>query len=326
MGTGNAGKVLIDARKAVEVSGERPEFDYVSNISSTVGTFNSVVTFETPIDAALGDAGDVTISTPYLKISDYAGLSVANYGVGTGGMLKINAASVELNQGQITASSFSGEGGNITFNLQEKLSIRNNSIISAEAGGTGNGGNITIDSPVIVGVENSDIIANAFQGNGGNVDITTQGIFGLQFREKLTEESDITASSEFGVDGVVKVNNLNVNPTSGAMELSSLLIDSNQQIASGCSANSGNSFEVTGRGGFPANPNDTLQSQIVWNDLREINIPNNRNPISQKPTKSRRIVEATGWIIDAEGNIEFVAESNGENVPDYQGNVNCAGV
>ncbi|MGB3641290.1 MAG: S-layer family protein, partial [Rivularia sp. (in: cyanobacteria)] len=308
LGIGNAGKVSVNATESIEVTGAIPELNYVSNISSTVGTISSNIIDNLSTYVAIGNAGDITISTPNLKISDYGLVSVGNVGIGAAGTLKIDADSVELNrQGSITATTASGEGGNIVFNLQNLLSIRNNSTVSAEAGGTGNGGNITIDSPVIVGVENSDIIANAFQGNGGNIDIKTQGIFGLQFRKKLTEESDITASSEFGVNGVVKINNLNVNPTSGAIELPKDVIDSNQQIASACNANSVNSFAITGRGGFPANPNNTLQSQIVWNDLREIDIVNNRSAISHKPTLPKRIVEATGMVIDAEGNVEFVA-------------------
>jgi large exoprotein involved in heme utilization and adhesion len=317
-GTSNAGKVSINATEIVEIIG------LASNISSTVGspgfTISEITNF-----AAIGNAGDVSISTPNLKVSDNGAIGVGNYGIGIAGTLNIDADSVELNKGIIDATTISGEGGNIVFNLQKLLSIRNNSTISAEAGGAGNGGNIKIDSPVIVGVENSDIIANAFQGNGGNIDITTQGIFGLQFREKLTEQSDITASSEFGVNGVVKINNLNVNPTSGAIELPLDVIDSNQQIASACSANSGNSFAITGRGGFPANPNNSLHSQIVWNDLREIDIANNRSAISQKPIKPKRIVEATGMVIDAEGDVEFVAQTNGDS-GNLQRNVNCAGV
>ncbi len=324
IGTGNAGELSINATQSVEVSGEVPEIDYISNISSTIGSPSSIVR-NLPLNPInIGDAGSLTINTPKLKVSGNARVSVANFGTGTAGILEINANSIQLNKGIIEASTASGEGGNIIFNLQEKLSIRNSSKISAEAGGAGNGGNITIDSPVIVGVENSDIIANAFQGNGGNIDITTQGIFGLQFREKLTEESDIAASSEFGVNGVVKINNLNVNPTSGAIELPNDVIDSNQQIASGCIANSGNSFEITGKGGFPANPNN-IQSQIVWNDLREIDIANNRSAISHKPTLPKRIVEATGMVIDAEGNVEFVAQTNSDS-GNLQRNVNCAGV
>ena len=317
LGTSNAGKVSINATEIVEIIG------LASNISSTVGSPSFTIS-EITNSAAIGNAGDVSISTANLKVSDNGAIGVGNYGIGTAGTLNIDAGSVELNQGIIDATTISGEGGNIVFNLQEKLSIRNNSTISAEAGGTGNGGNIKIDSPVILGIENSDIIANAFQGNGGNIDITTQGIFGLQFREKLTEESDIAASSEFGVNGVVKINNLNVNPTSGAIELPLDVIDSNQQIASGCIANSGNSFAITGKGGFPANPNNNLHSQIVWNDLREIDIANNRSAIFQKPIKPKRIVEATGMVIDAEGNVEFVAQSNGDS-GNLQKNVNCAG-
>lgn len=324
IGTGNAGELSINATQSVEVSGEVPQIDYISNISSTIGSPSSIVRNSPLNPINIGDAGSLTINTPNLKVSDNARVSVANFGTGTAGILEINANSIRLNQGIIEASTASGEGGNIALNLQDLLSIRNSSKISAEAGGTGNGGNIKINSPVIVGVENSDIIANAFQGNGGNIDITTQGIFGLQNRQQLTEESDITASSEFGINGVIKINNLNINPALGAIELPDNVIDSNQQIAAGCSQKSNNSFAITGKGGFPANPSNTIQSQIVWNDLREIDIANSRSAIDRKSTKPKRIIEATGMVIDAEGNVEFVAQSNGDS-GNLQKNVNCAG-
>jgi hypothetical protein len=59
--------------------------------------------------------------------------------------------------------------------------------------------------------------------------------------------------------------------------------------------------------------------------LREIDIANNRSAISQKPIKPKRIVEATGMVIDAEGDVEFVAQTNGDS-GNLQRNVNCAGV
>lgn len=97
--------------------------------------------------------------------------------------------------------------------------MRRDSQISAESGGKGNGGNITINAPFIIGLENSDIIANAVQGNGGNINITTEGIFGLEFRDRLTPENDITASSKFGVNGMVQINNIGIDPSSGLVEL-----------------------------------------------------------------------------------------------------------
>lgn len=63
--------------------------------------------------------------------------------------------------------------------------------------------------------ENSNIFANAFTGNGGNVNITTNGIYGLEFRPQLTSLSDIAASSQFGVQGNVTVNTPEIDPSRG---------------------------------------------------------------------------------------------------------------
>ena len=198
------------------------------------------------------------------------------------------------------------------MNLQDSLIIRRGSLINTEAQGAGNGGNITINSPIIAAFENSDIIANAVEGNGGNIDITTQGIFGLEFRDKLTEESDITASSEFGINGRVEINNLSITHT-GIVSLPVALSDSSQKIASGCSSNTGNSFVITGRGGIPKNPNQYLNSSLTWSDIRDLSAyhkGNNNNSeittISNKPT----IVEATHFIRNEAGEIELVAAQN----------------
>jgi large exoprotein involved in heme utilization and adhesion len=51
----------------------------------------------------------------------------------------------------------------------------------------------------------SDIIANAVKGKGGNIQINTQSIFGLKYRDQFTPNNDITASSQFGINGNVQV-------------------------------------------------------------------------------------------------------------------------
>ena len=73
---------------------------------------------------------------------------------------------------------------------------------------------------MLVALENSDIIANAVRGDGGNIQINTQGILGTALRESLTPESDITASSQFGVSGVTEITSVQVDPGSGIMALS----------------------------------------------------------------------------------------------------------
>jgi large exoprotein involved in heme utilization and adhesion len=85
------------------------------------------------------------------------------------------------------------------LNLSEFLRLSDRSVLNAEAGDTGHGGNISINAPFIIGSGKSDSIANAVRGRGGNINITTNSILGLEFRNQLTPDNDITASSEFGV-------------------------------------------------------------------------------------------------------------------------------
>ncbi|MBD2202492.1 S-layer family protein [Calothrix sp. FACHB-1219] len=191
------------------------------------------------------------------------------------------------------------------------------------AGGVGNGGNITINSPVILGWENSDIVANAVTGNGGNIQIATQGIFGLKYRQELTSENDITASSQFGVNGTVDINNFGVDPNSGLVQLPVNITDSSQQIATGCSEMSGSSFVATGRGGLPNNPTQELRSDRTWFDIRNISAFRKSGEITgQIPPSREVIIQATSWHRNSKGKIELVANQS----PAVQYPLTCAGI
>jgi large exoprotein involved in heme utilization and adhesion len=193
----------------------------------------------------------------------------------------------------------------------------NESRISADALGSANGGNINIDTKFLIaqppqGLSGSDIAANAFQGNGGRLDITASGIFGISSREESTALNDITASSEFGGAGVVTLNTPDVDPSQGLVSLPVELVDTSNSFATGCAAGGENEFIVTGRGGLPPSPTDTLSSDTVWSDLRS-------NPkIARTPSSSEEatnptlpepapIVEATGWVINNKGEVVLTA-------------------
>ncbi len=322
--SGNAGNVTVNAAKSVEViDGDKLQ---AANINSSVFRERTVIGQLLGLpEVPAGDAGNVTVNTPYLKVSNYGAITVRNVGTGVAGTLKVNADLVQLDStGEFAASSNSGGGGNI-FVQADSLQLRRNSLIATNAVGKGNGGNIIINSNTLVGLENSDIIANAVAGNGGNISITTQGIFGLEFRDKLTEESDITASSEFGVNGTVDIKNFGIDPSSGLVELSVDLADESQKIASGCAAQTGSRFSVTGRGGIPQNPSQSLYLNSTWSDIRDLSAYQKRNniqatQISNKPA----IVEATGFVHNANGEIELVAS---ENIPFTTKQVsNCDGL
>ncbi|MFE4107177.1 two-partner secretion domain-containing protein, partial [Almyronema epifaneia] len=218
-----------------------------------------------------GNTGELVINTQQLTVAEGGTISVQHQGIGNAGQLAINADSIFLrNQGSLTANTAFGGGGDINLLARQAMVMRYGSLISAEAGGAGDGGNITINSPVIAGFENSDIVANAFEGNGGNIQITTQGIFGLEFRDQRTPENDITASSQFGVNGTVTINNPNLDPDSGIVELPENVVDASNQVATGCAEQANSRFVATGRGGIPLNPSEQVASDRPWNDIRNL--------------------------------------------------------
>lgn len=295
---GKAGNITINATESVNLAGSSGLFANTSKTSTAQG-------------------GDLKINSRQLVVRDDAEVSVGSQGSGRGGNLEVAADSIWLdNQAKLTAETTSGKGGNITLQNLDLLLLRRNSQISTTAGieqQSGDGGNITINAPnsfiVAVPNENSDITANAYTGSGGRVNIQAFGIYGIQPRPNPTSLSDITASSEFGVNGIVELNTPDINPSSGLVNLPTVPVDT--QVAQTCTAGSTvakSSFTITGRGGLPPNPGEALNTDAVQVDLvtlkPEVNKPStpvvSTNPTSQAPD---RIVEATGWAIAANGDI-----------------------
>ncbi len=151
------------------------------------------------------------------------------------------------------------------------------------------------------------------------MDIKANGIYGIEFRESPTPLSDITASSEFGTQGTVELNTPGIDPNSGLVELPTVPVDT--QLAQGCYSPgyAQNRFVITGRGGLPPSPKDILTpdaTQIDWVPFKPSS--NNRSlpPVTNKPTNKlttstpQRIVEATGAVLNAKGQIVLTANSS----------------
>ena len=327
---GSSGNVIINALQSVVIQEKGLGSVNSSRIASTAEISDPLTqaAFGLP-PIPSGDAGSLTINTPSLRIADGAFVTVKNDGSGRAGDVQINANSIFLdNQGSILASTASGNGGDVRLNLQSSVLLRHNSLISATAAGNGNGGNLTINSPVIVGLENSDIIANAVQGVGGNITISTQGLFGLKSQLQLTSESDITASSQFGLSGTVNINNLSFTPTAGLIQLPSNIDDPSQRITQGCRTYGNSRFVATGRGGLPDDPSDRRNSQHPWTDLRDPSAfrnPTSLTTVSQAKTNSPAIVEATGWRVNAKGTVDIYATDSEPSTSIFS-LTNCAGM
>ena len=320
--SGNAGNLTINIGKSMQIVDK-------SFVTSTADSNEDLQSLFNLPDISSGDGGNITINTPFLLVEN-GNLDVSNFGKGDAGILEVNANLLKLdNAGKLSATTVFSEGGNILLNTQS-LQMRRGSSISTSAGGTGNGGNITINTDTLVALENSDITANAENSFGGNVTINAQGIFGTQQREKLTPHSDITATSELGAffSGTVELNTPGIDPNSGVNELPANVIDTSNQIASGCIAQPGNTFVVTGRGGMPQNPSQNLILNRSWYDIRDLSASRQQSDnITQttKVSKQRKIVEATGFVKNARGEVELVAQLP-ENFENSQQIPNCGEV
>ena len=322
-GQGKAGDINIEAKSVLldSTTPENPSSITASTLNGGGGEINMQIQ-ESLISrngsqilattSGTGDGGTININSKYVGINSGAEISTNSTGDGQAGNINIEFERLETNRGKITATSEKTGGGDITLNATaSEIFLRNNSLISTSVlDSTGGGGNIAINADVIAGFENSDIQANAVFGPGGNIDIITQGLFGIEFRDELTEASDITASSQFGVSGTVDIENLDIDPNSGLVELPVELLDLSQKIATGCSSQTENSFIVTGRGGIPQNSRRLLNFNSTWSDLRNFSVSRKRNNnasnvtnISNKPA----IVEATNFIRNTNGEIELVA-------------------
>ena len=264
-----------------------------------------------------GIAGDLNLNTGALTVQDRSRVTVSSPD-GKAGNLTVTADRVGLNNGELTAAtgiSRGKAGANIRLNDLSLLQLRNDSRIAANANRNATGGNITINSEFIVAppFENSDITANAGTGNGGRVDINTQGVFGIAAQLELTPQSDITASSDSGVQGVVAINRPNVDPSRGLTELPTTPIDTPNQLSQVCPTNTQQadrlgSFIVSGRGGLPPSPTDLLSNDNI---LTEWVTPGESGHVKAEvaPPASQAIVEAQGWVRDAQGKVRLVAAS-----------------
>lgn len=302
---GDAGDITVNARDRILISGSSSGF--FANTGWIGGR------------QATGDGGNIVLNTGELLMQSGARINVGSRGLGRGGDIYLVANQVTLDdRATIFAETASTQGGNIEMQVRDLLLLRHNSLISASAGTAqagGNGGNIRINAGFVVGVlrENSDITANAFTGNGGRINITTQGIFGLQFQPRLTPWSDITASSQFGINGIVTLNTPNVDPSRGLVQLPTDVTDSSNQIVQTCSAQERrNSFVMTGRGGVSPDPTEVLNQTIVWQgdrgsggDRADGGDWAEQRVVPDAPA----IIEASGWRRNADGSISLITDA-----------------
>ncbi|MEH1971524.1 filamentous hemagglutinin N-terminal domain-containing protein [Nostoc sp.] len=275
----------------------------------------------------LGKAGDLNITARSILL-DNKGKLTAETESGRGGNITLQVRDLLMmrRESQITTNAgttgLGGDGGSIT------IKAPNGFLVAAPFG-------------------NSDITANAFSGSGGKITITTKNIFGFVPRtraevERLDPEeinpnnlrtNDLTAFSQqnSSLSGNVQINSPDADPSKGLVELPINLVNASQQIVAGC--NSGgktgrSSLIATGRGGLAPDPTEPLiadavladwitlspESQNRAGDIQKRGVVQAQRNTEEKSQKVNsvneptQIVEAQGWVMDANGNVVLVAQ------------------
>lgn len=309
--SGRAGNLTINAADKILLSGSDPNFAqrvllFGTNIVGNNEGSPSGLFASTGNDST-GAGGNLTVQAGQFIIQDGAQVTVSANGSGPAGNLRVTADSIRLDHGAIAANTSAGNFGNIRLQSHD-LQLRRGSQITTNATGAATGGNINIDTGVLAALENSDISANSQTARGGQVFINAQGLFG-------TENSDITATGGTpDLSGTVEIKTPDTNPTSRLVVLPQIPVDVSSLIDRRCSTGNRQTsrFINTGRGGQPPTPNEPLNSNTGWVDARQLP-PEGHHP--SPPTSvlpeniTTNLIEAQGWIINASGKIELVANA-----------------
>jgi filamentous hemagglutinin family protein len=304
--------------------GIRLTLQLFDNIDDASGVFANVLA------GAEAPAGGILIFTKDLFIREGGTIAVDNQGPREAGDVVIFGRDLILNdEGIINATTASGQGGNIILQLEDFLLLLDGSQISTEAGrdfGGGDGGNAFVETRFIIAAPFNDnnLSAQAFAGSGGNIEVTAARLYDIEERVNLATSNDIDASSDFGLDGTVTENVLNVDPTQGLTNLPANPVDPSTLIAETCAPRGGlaegerNQFIVTGRGGLPPDPNAAFPGEAVVDDagLPEEESPvddsSSANPASGEMASSQLPdrIEAQGWVYGEDGKIIFTAHAH----------------
>ena len=218
-----------------------------------------------------GEAGSIFLTTSALELNDSAleSSSVRGNGgeSGDAGSVEVRGSIISLSEAsQIGVFSEDGDAGRLSLEIESRLEITGSSLLAnaGQDGGeilleggqfllvrdgrviaeaVGNGGDLNLRNVRFVIANSSLFSANAVNGNGGRIEISSV-VF-------LANETEITASSEFGANGVVSVNP-EISLNDRAVENEGDPLDPSDELQEECTkslATEAGSFIVAGKGG-----------------------------------------------------------------------------
>ncbi|MGK7903849.1 MAG: hypothetical protein AB4352_21075, partial [Hormoscilla sp.] len=213
-GKGDAGTLTIEASEAINISG-------LGSIGNSSGLFA-----DTTSDA-VGETGDIIITTPILNLGNAGVIDAITRNNSTGGDIQINTNSLSVTGGaQILSSSFSsGNAGTISIDARERVTI--SGIYPTDDSRGAEFGEDAVDT---IGPE-SAILSNALStGTGGTVFLETDQL-------QVSSGAEVSVSSEGGKAGslnliadAIELNNGTLRAETAEAEEGSITIDAHTLV------------------------------------------------------------------------------------------------
>ncbi|MBD2103047.1 filamentous hemagglutinin N-terminal domain-containing protein [Leptolyngbya sp. FACHB-261] len=317
LGPGDAGNLTINTSRLLVESGS-----FISTQATSGDEFEGYIP---DLSKLTGNAGDLTINASSLLIQTGGTIAANSETLGRAGNIAIDVRdTLQANNGRIATLANRSSGGAINIRAGAIRLEGNSNITTSVLRGAGGGGDLTLKAPSIFAFGDSDILAYSRDGRGGNITLDTLAFFGQNYTpaplnidpETLNDNGrvDINAQGRLG-SGVVNLPE--VNPLQGLLGLSAELTDVSNQIAQNCRADviAGTSqFLITGHGGLPPDSSEMLSREAVLADLGVPAQPGAQQASISAPAPTlnastpQRLVEAQGWVKNAEGEIMLVAQ------------------
>lgn len=203
---GRGGNITVNASEGVEITGDKTYF--APELGNARG--NTAIRAST---YGTGQAGELRVKTPTLRLQNGAEMAVNSFGSAKSGTIEINAGLVEVRgsspDGGITESTISafnrgllgrGVGGSININA-DKLIVRDAGRVNAESRENGDAGNLQITAKEILLDNGGRLTAATVEGEQGNIFLNADSII-------MRHGSNITTNARGNntVGGDIRIN------------------------------------------------------------------------------------------------------------------------
>ncbi|NJL69537.1 MAG: S-layer family protein [Microcoleus sp. SM1_3_4] len=170
---GNAGNLTVIVRDNIILDGAGP-------LSPSLGFSQSSGLFSSVKETAVGEGGNIRISTRSLSVTNSALVIASALGKGNGGRILIDADTVNLagvDDGQpsgiynTTEPTATGRAGEITINANS-LRVADGAVITSRTLNAGDGGNIAINARTFEAINGGQVLTTAnSRGSAGNINL-----------------------------------------------------------------------------------------------------------------------------------------------------------